>query len=173
MCWHKWEKAKVWTGNYTLYVVYGFECKKCKERKIKEHNESCGKPDMLDAAVEWKNNRPQKSTVLKMVKDMEVLDKFLKPKGRFVGDMVHISIADLADCFHTRAPQWQTIDSAPRDGTNVLLSDNHEIIIGKWCEWREYGQDYAWYDSQCIPIEATHWQPLPLPQQVLNQSEGE
>jgi hypothetical protein len=35
--------------------------------------------------------------IQKMVKDMETVDNFLKRKGRFVGDMVHISIKDLAD----------------------------------------------------------------------------
>lgn len=33
---------------------------------------------------------------LKMVDDMEIIEKFIGSKGRFVGDMVHIKISDLA-----------------------------------------------------------------------------
>lgn len=68
MCWHRWEKAKSWAELYTVYTIYGYECAKCNERRIKEINEVCVKPRMLDAAVEWRKNRPQKSTILKLVK---------------------------------------------------------------------------------------------------------
>lgn len=34
--------------------------------------------------------------IISMTDDMEVIEKFLLDKGRFVGDMVHISIQDLA-----------------------------------------------------------------------------
>lgn len=36
--------------------------------------------------------------IKQMVKDMETVETLLGRKGRFVGDMVHISIADLAEC---------------------------------------------------------------------------
>lgn len=32
--------------------------------------------------------------------DMETVETLLGRKGRFVGDMVHISIADLAECIN-------------------------------------------------------------------------
>ena len=35
--------------------------------------------------------------IQKKAKDMETVENFLKRKGRFVGDMVHISIKDLAN----------------------------------------------------------------------------
>ena len=41
---------------------------------------------------------------LKMVDDMEVVEKFIGRKGRFVGDMVHIKISDLAKAIKNRTP---------------------------------------------------------------------
>jgi hypothetical protein len=55
--------------------------------------------------------------------------------------------------------QWQPIEAAPRDGTEVLL----------WCGWVTIGKweaDYSlWYDENGInPIfQVTHWMPLPTP----------
>lgn len=40
--------------------------------------------------------------LLQMVNDMETIEKFIGRKGRFVSDMFHISIKDLAKCI--RAP---------------------------------------------------------------------
>jgi hypothetical protein len=36
--------------------------------------------------------------VVKVVDDMETIESLLGRRGRFVGDMVHISIKDLAEC---------------------------------------------------------------------------
>ena len=41
--------------------------------------------------------------LMKQVNDMETIETLLGRKGRFVGDMVHISIKDLAHCINTRA----------------------------------------------------------------------
>lgn len=77
--------------------------------------------------------------------------------------------------------QWRTIDSAPRDGTAILLHDNeapglpggraancngHNTYVAAWWAGENHGQG-AWIcymdavlDPQC-PIEPTHWMPLP------------
>lgn len=39
---------------------------------------------------------------LKMVDDMEVIEKFFGRKGRFFGDMVHTRISNLAECIRKR-----------------------------------------------------------------------
>jgi hypothetical protein len=51
--------------------------------------------------------------ILSMVSDMETIETFVGRKGRFVGDMVHISIADLAaliradqTALDTQKPAW-------------------------------------------------------------------
>ena len=64
---------------------------------------------------------------------------------------------------HVPAPQWQPIETAPKDGTRVLLFFPGFVIpvwVGDWHEgWRpEYG-------VRTPPIEddPTHWMPLPAP----------
>lgn len=57
---------------------------------------------------------------------------------------------------------WQTIDSAPKDGTRILLyAPAHLIMLGGWGGHGRYsGPD--WY-SNGVPLTTppTHWQPLP------------
>ncbi len=56
---------------------------------------------------------------------------------------------------------WQPIETAPKDGTRVLLyeprDDEHMIEVGFW--------DYdSWYGPVHVyTIWPTHWQPLPTP----------
>lgn len=67
-----------------------------------------------------------------------------------------------------RAPrEWQSIDSAPKDGTRLLLGAFHRT--GVWLEhisnWEAEPNDgdpgWIWW---CYPEQApTHWQPLPAP----------
>jgi transglutaminase-like putative cysteine protease len=62
--------------------------------------------------------------------------------------------------------EWKTIDSAPKDGTEILLfnhaylgGDTPQQVVGHWAThgWREsYADEYA-------ICEATHWMPLPPP----------
>lgn len=73
--------------------------------------------------------------------------------------------------------QWQPIETAPRDGTEVDLWVVHTEpqIDGKtWsplrqadCSWSE-NEGGLWVQFQDIPVEdygwvATHWMPLPSP----------
>lgn len=79
---------------------------------------------------------------------------------------------------------WKTIDSAPMDGTAVLVMrdiwpgtasgraeecNGHNTYVAAW--WAIEGSDRkgrwvcymdAVFDPTC-PIEPTHWMPLPLP----------
>lgn len=92
--------------------------------------------------------------------------------------------------------EWLPIDSAPKDGTDILLfrkpdkpehSDNFGVTFGHWmqdkelrvdmgpcggdCHCREYEYiDPAWYSEDGGFTEEhppTHWQPLPSPPKVL------
>lgn len=78
---------------------------------------------------------------------------------------------------------WQTIDSAPRDGTEIILRKGSRVTAGAWIEWSEHqshyhgttgeylGQDeidsggnwQSWDGGFCDDDEPTHWQPLPSP----------
>ncbi len=59
---------------------------------------------------------------------------------------------------------WQPIDTAPKDGTWILLSEGGVVYSGYWCkateEWRDYGDIGC---NGCTEIEPTDWAPLPKP----------
>ena len=73
-----------------------------------------------------------------------------------------------------QAHQWRTIDSAPRDGTCVLLSCGTEDPFLSCGLWFSYERDaprsdgYQWegwvepYDHTDL-TDPTHWMPLPPP----------
>jgi hypothetical protein len=66
---------------------------------------------------------------------------------------------------------WLMIETAPKDGTQILITDGEQIEVGHWgtvpctisarCGWR-YGPGdiYSGYDEMETP---THWMPLPSP----------
>lgn len=65
--------------------------------------------------------------------------------------------------------QWQGIESAPKDGTKVLLIDMEDTaILGptyalaawEYGKWRDMGDIGA---AGCDPYTPTHWMPLPEP----------
>jgi hypothetical protein len=57
---------------------------------------------------------------------------------------------------------WQPIETAPKDGTRVLL-----CVVGPWtADAREYYHLASWcvdYWQPFIPNNWTHWMPLPEP----------
>jgi len=70
-------------------------------------------------------------------------------------------------------PDWQPIDTAPRDGRCILLASANEgwVMEGQWFDWRDSGSDlFGWtnpinYDDPVVGGELgpTHWMPLPEP----------
>lgn len=65
------------------------------------------------------------------------------------------------------AAGWEPIESAPKDGTRILILWGDEVVIGRWLQHnkellRPHG---CWYrsDKGVIPVGSTptHWQPLP------------
>ena len=58
---------------------------------------------------------------------------------------------------------WQAIESAPRDGENVLITDGGRIFLAYQMSppgvWRS-----AWGgDNMTLTFAPTHWMPLPEP----------
>lgn len=53
--------------------------------------------------------------------------------------------------------EWQSMESAPRDGTRVLLVEDGVIVVG-WYNGRGWVHDGYDYDIVVCP---DHWQPLP------------
>lgn len=72
--------------------------------------------------------------------------------------------------------EWRPIETAPKDGTDILLFGGRMIAVGYWTEecemggvdsprepgWQIYKVDEDPYYSRDFN-EATHWQPLPPP----------
>lgn len=61
---------------------------------------------------------------------------------------------------------WQPIETAPKDGTEVLLfvkeyvtGDSQQQVVG-W--WRTHGWVESYADEYGV-CEVTHWMPLPEP----------
>ena len=55
--------------------------------------------------------------------------------------------------------EWQDISTAPKDGTNILLTDGKSIMHSYWC-----GDKYGWrdvYEGYHRLAEPTHWTPEP------------
>ena len=62
------------------------------------------------------------------------------------------------------AKQWRPIETAPKDGTRILVIDtNQSVHYVRWTLFSNLWQDVhgdVWRDSF---IELTHWMPLPQP----------
>ena len=70
---------------------------------------------------------------------------------------------------HEITTQWRTIDSAPKDGSKILLWAWGKVAIGEWDMQPHHSQPrpYWTYDNRpvttCRGHPPTHWRPLPPP----------
>jgi hypothetical protein len=71
------------------------------------------------------------------------------------------------DCDATTS--WQPIETAPRDGSDILLICNTaytpEASIGWWSAdgWRHYSRPEEKWHGGVVKWFPTHWMPLPAP----------
>lgn len=91
-----------------------------------------------------------------------------------LGDPDYVKLATAAISAY-RAAQWQGIETAPKDGTRVLIFSEGHVCIAYWSEDAYFGEtEYArpgWQIFNCemdhwysVATETpTHWQPLPEP----------
>lgn len=63
---------------------------------------------------------------------------------------------------------WQPIETAPKDGARILMTDGEDISIGSWDklgwdnEQLQYGGDGgSAYPTFWIDPSPSHWMPLP------------
>ena len=57
---------------------------------------------------------------------------------------------------------WQKIETAPRDGTEVLVLIRPKLIRLGWYFVRS-SRTQGWCDESSRSIKPTHWMPLPAP----------
>lgn len=55
----------------------------------------------------------------------------------------------------------KTIETAPRDGTDLLFWDGLSHELGHWLDWDDGTGD--WVDRELLPLRPTHWMRLPDP----------
>lgn len=72
--------------------------------------------------------------------------------------MIHDTDAKIAE-----AVKWQPIETAPKDGTRILLCGKNGKIADS-----HYGQPDGWANPRCfiwpyVNANPTHWMPLPKP----------
>lgn len=61
---------------------------------------------------------------------------------------------------------WRTIDSAPKDGTDILVwKPHHLVVIARWTGHGYIGGPcwFSAYYSAPMPDAPTHWMPMPQP----------
>src|SRR6476620_3982133 len=86
--------------------------------------------------------------------------------GSFTPDKT-LSWGPRADCFHIDRPvgeemnEWQPIETAPKDGIEILLFARGQHNDDYWGvgQWSEQSKDWFW----SFAIRPTHWMALPEP----------
>lgn len=67
------------------------------------------------------------------------------------------------------AQRWQPIETAPKDGTWILVS-HPAWTDGKWeiAQWSQYSECWQTYDTGLTGLmPPTHWMPLPSPPETV------
>lgn len=64
--------------------------------------------------------------------------------------------------------EWQPIETAPKDGTHILLYSDQDVLEGYWCDGRKrfIETGYCFVGCGCCAdslTPPTHWMPLPPP----------
>lgn len=74
------------------------------------------------------------------------------------------AIQDIDHAAHSEPEQWQPIETAPKDQTDILtFSKEGKIDVGYW-------ENEFWCDGDYSYWEATHWMPLPKPPSELDKA---
>lgn len=97
----------------------------------------------------------------------------------------YASLADAIDAHLAKgAQEWQPIETAPRDGTPILISNGVSVMEARWlteCQMGQFVTAPGWQVVECedgwysIGLEAdwpTHWMPLPAAPMLSQRGEG-
>lgn len=102
----------------------------------------------------------EQDSIAKVIKELRELAEFI---GWYEGGPAVEELADRLQLLHS----WQPIDTAPKDGTRVLVyyppPANASIDVVVYNHARERWPMRVNLDADDTLITATHWQPLPEP----------
>jgi hypothetical protein len=61
--------------------------------------------------------------------------------------------------------EWETIETAPKDGREIILFANGDVFTGEWKKGSiHFGMHGYWQATRGgIDFQPTHWMPLPKP----------
>ena len=66
--------------------------------------------------------------------------------------------------------EWQPIETAPKDGSHILLGNETLSSVGSWLSDMDYGAEYegqlgvaGWWCLDSNDCQPTHWMPKPDP----------
>jgi len=65
--------------------------------------------------------------------------------------------------------EWKPIETAPKDGTDILVCVTHNLSADEWetmqwVDWQVPGMEWPVFTDRIdIPFQPTHWMPLPAP----------
>jgi len=79
---------------------------------------------------------------------MDIVERLRLPEAVLDGEICHEAADEIE-----RLTQWQPIETAPKDGKEILV----------WCPVVGYAVVRAWNGSGERLSEPTHWMPLPGP----------
>ena len=72
--------------------------------------------------------------------------------------------------------EWQPIETAPKDGAEILITDGQTVAVVSWNEYAaELYDGIGWTDmgemgwGGMVGAEPTHWMPLPAPPKSLQR----
>jgi hypothetical protein len=61
--------------------------------------------------------------------------------------------------------EWRPIDTAPKDGTEIILGSPNFVTCGKWDNSGFFELNVEFWESEAFgppeQLNATHWMPLP------------
>lgn len=101
---------------------------------------------------------------LALHEQMEGLPLPLRRKAATIANLLHVSLAALREPTPGTAIGWRTMESAPRDGTPVL------VFVPAWYRgqggqavacWMDFSDRPGWYFGSASACEPSAWQPLP------------
>jgi len=112
--------------------------------------------------------------------------------GQYRMALLRAASANTAPAAEGAQAEWQSIETAPKDGRTLLLGRTNEMgkwrtMRGQWFTKAEIDQDWeetdgfeaGWYETavepdypNCWAIAPTHWQPLPKAPRIDGDKQG-